>query len=117
MAICPQKAHNLDTAGTSDQRQNCEKTSQFKKKGHANSEGGPRYIYTQAKFCDDGRATESKYNELSNRWLAPRENNGDDVHKVTTDTEDASRITHKDDVDESQQMWYFDNASNLHVTG
>ena len=80
-------------------------------KVHANSEGDLRDESTQARPIDEGRVTESRYDESSNRWLAPHgEIHGDEVHEETTDAEDASTISHKDDVDESKQMWYFDTA-------
>ena len=69
-------------------------------KGHVNSEGVPRDESTQASPLDEGRVTESRYNESNNRWLAPHEIHGDEVHEVTTDAEDASTISHKNEVDE-----------------
>ena len=85
-------------------------------KSHENSEGDPLDTSTQAIPLDEGRETESRYIESSNRWLSRDETHGVEVHEVSTDAEDASTISHKDEVDESKTMWYFDTASNSHVT-
>ena len=56
-------------------------------------------------------------NKLSNRYLASDETHDVEAHEVSTDAEDAPTLSHKDDVDKSETMCYFDTASNSHVTG
>ena len=87
-----------------NQEQKLQRNCTIWQKGHANSEGDPRDEATQAIPLDEGRVTKSRYNESNNRWLAPHEIHGDEVHEVTTDAEDSSTISHKDGVDESKQM-------------
>ena len=55
--------------------------------------------------------------EISATCLAPHDTPVEDVHEITDDTEDIPDVSHKNDVDENKTTWYFDTASNLHVTG
>ena len=86
-----------------DQKQNLRVNFTIWQKGHANSEGDPRDASTQAIPLDEGRVNESRYNESSNRCLAPDETHGVEAHQVSTDAEYASTINHKDEMDESLQ--------------
>ena len=55
--------------------------------------------------------------DISAKCLSLLDTHVKDVHEITDDKEDQSDVSHKNDVDENKTTWYFDTASNLHVTG